>query len=82
METAKSGETGIHFAPQTVYALIHALERFQGMHCDQERIRRNALSFDREVFLREIGRIVLESCSEFDGSDPKPVEGLVLAGRP
>ena len=82
LETVINGETGIHFAPQTVDALIRALERFQGMHWDRERIRRNALLFDREVFMREISRIVRESCSEFDGSDPKPVEGLVLAGRP
>ncbi len=82
LETVISGETGIHFAPQTVDALISALERFQGMHWDKERIRRNALLFDREVFMREISRIVRESSSEFDVSDPEPVEGLVLAGRP
>ena len=82
LETFVSGETGIHFAPQTVDALISALERFQGMHWDKERIRRNALLFDREVFMREIGLIGRESSLEFDISDPKPVEGLVLAGRP
>lgn len=63
METVISGETGIHSAPQTVDALIRALERFQGMHWDRERIRRNALLFDREVFMREISRIVREICS-------------------
>ena len=82
METDVSGETGIHFAPQTVDALISVLERFQGMYWDKERIRRNALLFDREVFVREISRTAREGCSEFDGSDPKPEEVLVLAGRP
>ena len=82
LETVVAGETGIHFAPQTVDALIGALERFQGMHWDKERIRRNALLFDREVFMREIGRIVRESCPEFNGNDPELEEGLVLAGRP
>ena len=82
LETVVAGETGIHFAPQTVDALIGALGRFQGMHWDKERIRRTALLFDRGVFMREISRIEWECCSEFDGSDSKSVEGLVLAGRP
>ena len=76
------GETGIHFAPQTVDALIGALERFQGMPWDKERIRANALLFDREVFMREIARIVRESCLEFNGSDPIPGDVPVLAARP
>lgn len=82
LETVVTGETGIHFTPQTVDALIRALERFQGMHWDGERIRRNALLFDREVFMREISRIVRESCSKFNGSDPKPEEALDMAGMP
>ncbi len=82
LETVVSEETGIHFAPQTVDALISALERYQGMNWDRERIRRNALLFDREVFMREISRIVRESCSEFNGSDPRPEEVRVGAARP
>ena len=82
LETVVSGETGIHFAPQTVDALISALERFQWMPWDREPLRRNALLFDRETFVREISRIVRESWSEFKGSDPIPEEVPALAGRP
>ena len=43
LETVVKGDTGIHFVPQTVDALISAPERFQGMHRDKDRIRGNAL---------------------------------------
>ena len=81
LETVVTGKTDTHFAPQTVDALIRALERFQRMHWDKERIRRNALLFDREVFMREIGRIVRARRSEFLGGDPKMEKAPVLAGR-
>ena len=68
LETVVSGETGIHFAPQTVDALINAIEEFQHMHWDNERIRRNALHFDHAVFMREMNRIVQESWLQFNGS--------------
>ncbi len=82
LETVVTGKTDTHFAPQIVDALIRALERFQGMHWDKEGIRRNALLFNREVFMRETGRIVRARRSEFHGGDPKPEEVLFLAGRP
>ena len=81
LETVIPGETGIHFSPQTVDALISAIEEFQEIEWDQHCIRRNALLFDEEVFIKEMRRIVGESWSQFTGSSQELEEALVLQGR-
>ncbi len=81
LETVIPRETGIHFFPQTVDALLSDIEEFQGIEWDQERIRRNALLFDEEVFIKEMSRIVGESWSQFTGSPLELEEAPVLQGR-
>lgn len=81
LETVIPGETGIHFSPQSVDALVSAIEEFRGIEWDQQGIRRNALLFDEEVFIREMKRIVEESWSQFTGG-PQPLEEApALQGR-
>ena len=81
LETVIPGETGIHFSPQTVDALISAIEEFRGIEWYQQCIRRNALLFDEEVFIKEMSRIVGESWSQFTGSPLELEKALVLQGR-
>jgi glycosyltransferase involved in cell wall biosynthesis len=72
LETVISGETGLHFTPQSVDALVQAVRDFQGMEWDKERIRGHALQFDRSVFLREMDRIVRKAWAQHRGEAPQP----------
>ena len=76
LETVVPGETGVHFAPQTVEALIKSVRDFQGMVWDTDRIRRNALRYDQSVFLREMDLIVREHCADTRGADVVPAESV------
>ncbi|HEX7400874.1 MAG TPA: glycosyltransferase family 4 protein, partial [candidate division Zixibacteria bacterium] len=42
--------TGIFFYPQTKEALMDAVRRFESARFDPERIRANAIRFDRKIF--------------------------------
>jgi len=50
LETVREGETGLFFDRQDADALGAALERFERMTFDPQRIRENALRFDFSVF--------------------------------
>ncbi len=50
LETVKKGVSGVFFAAQTVEALVRAVQDFERMTFDEERVRGVAESFSREVF--------------------------------
>lgn len=50
VESVVSGETGVHFQPQTAEALAAAVEQFEQASWDPDVCRRNSLRFSIEVF--------------------------------
>jgi glycosyltransferase involved in cell wall biosynthesis len=78
LETVIPRETGLHFVPQTVDALINAVQVFQGMSWDKERIRRNALQYKRSIFLREMDQIVRQTWAQHGGDAHQLARPLVL----
>jgi glycosyltransferase involved in cell wall biosynthesis len=58
-EIVEAETTGVLFEEQSVDCLIDALERFDGMGVDSGAIRKSALRFGRERFLREFGELVV-----------------------
>ena len=55
------------FREQTVESLIEAIKGFEKVkdNFDSERIRENALRFDKEIFKRKIKAFIEEKYSEF-----------------
>ena len=58
LETVKDGETGVFFPEPTVDSLCAAMEEFESMRFDQETLVRHARGFGREVFLRNMRRVL------------------------
>jgi len=57
-EIVADGVTGLHFAPQTPEALADAVRRFASMKFDRRAIVRNAKRFSRDVFVRDLRRVL------------------------
>jgi glycosyltransferase involved in cell wall biosynthesis len=58
LETVVEGKTGIFFDRQTVESLLAAVNRFEKTEFDREQIRKHALSFNQENFIRQLKNIV------------------------
>ncbi len=54
LETVVDGETGIFFSPQTPAALNAAIEKFETMEWDREKIREHTEQFSKERFQENI----------------------------
>ena len=61
LEIIKEGETGIFFKEQTVDSLVAALKGFKMEKFSPQRIREQALKFDKEVFKKKIKEFVAQS---------------------
>jgi len=57
-QTIHPSHTGIFFYPQTKEALIEAVRRFDAAKFSPERIRKQALRFDRKVFKERIKEFI------------------------
>ncbi len=57
-ETVSDGATGTLFAEQTEQSLAAAIERFEGLHLDEQEVRANAARFGRERFQREMAEVI------------------------
>ena len=53
-ESVIDGETGIFFSPQTPEALNEAIERFETLEWDTEKIRARGMEFSKENFQKKI----------------------------
>jgi glycosyltransferase involved in cell wall biosynthesis len=53
-ETVIDGITGVRFAPQTVEALVAAIERFEQQRWDPSQIQANAARFTKDRFQRDL----------------------------
>jgi len=62
LDTVVDGETGILFGEQTVESLKGAIEKFEGMKFDKQKIRKHALKFDESVFKEKIREFVEAMC--------------------
>ena len=58
--------TGIFFCPQTTEALTDAVRRFESTRFDPERIRANAIRFDRKIFKEKIEEFIDRKLQEHD----------------
>lgn len=58
LESVRDGETGLFFQQQTPASLLDALDRFSATSWKPERMRANALRFDRQRFQDEIATVV------------------------
>jgi len=58
LETVVEGETGIFFEEQTPQSVIEAIEKFEKMSFDKQKIRNNALKFSKQVFVERIKNFV------------------------
>jgi len=69
LETVVDGTTGFFFEPQTADALADAILRFERAEpgFSRETIRRNALRFEKGVFLKRFGEFVREKVAEHQG---------------
>lgn len=54
LETVVDGVTGVFFSPQTPESLNQAIERFETMGWDRDRIREHAEQFSKERFQENI----------------------------
>jgi glycosyltransferase involved in cell wall biosynthesis len=59
-----SSHTGIFFYPQTKEALRDAVRRFESARFDPERIRANAIRFDRKIFKTKIREFIERKFAE------------------
>ncbi len=64
VESVIDRETGRFFWPQTVDALIEAINQFEPSDFNPERLRENALHFDRRVFERRIKKVIESAWKE------------------
>ena len=68
VETVEDGITGVFFDQPDSRALATAIEKFESMRWDQQRLRRHAEGFDQTVFafrvLQFLGSVAPSSCSE------------------
>jgi glycosyltransferase involved in cell wall biosynthesis len=68
LETVVDGNTGIFFDRQTPQSLIEAIDRFEKMEFDPQKIKAHAASFDREVFERRVGEFLEEKYKARQGN--------------
>jgi glycosyltransferase involved in cell wall biosynthesis len=57
-ESVLDGQTGVLFAEQDADSLADAIERFERLDLDEQRVRENALRFGRERFHREMAEAI------------------------
>ncbi len=60
-----SNHTGIFFYPQTKEALMDAVQRFESVQFDPERVRENVLRFDRKIFKEKIEEFIEVKFAEY-----------------
>lgn len=65
LETVLNNETGIFFNEQKVESLIKAIEKFDKMNFDKNKIRNHAKMFDEEIFKKKIKKFIDEKNEEF-----------------
>lgn len=65
LETVVDGVTGVFFKEQSPAAIMEAVQNIQNMTFDQQKIRKQALKFDKEVFKQKIREYIEQEYAEF-----------------
>ena len=70
LETIIEGRTGMFFRKQTTESLIKAVEKFEEIkdNFNPEKMRENALRFDKKIFKKEIKMFVERKYKEFENT--------------
>ena len=71
LETVIDGVTGVHFNEQTVESLSEAIERFENIDFDIEKITANAADFSETRFRKELYDYIMESYKRFNNGEVK-----------
>jgi len=58
LDTVLDGVTGVHFATQSVDALVAAVRRLEGLSIESAVVARHAQTFDTTAFVRQLGDFV------------------------
>jgi len=66
-ESVLDGSTGVLFAEQSVAALAEAIERFEGLELDEQRVRENARRFGEARFRAELAAVIEKAASDRGG---------------
>lgn len=66
LETVIDDRTGILFYESSIEALASAIYRLETLNLDSEKIRNNALKFDKQIFLQKFLAFVEHSYNELD----------------
>jgi glycosyltransferase involved in cell wall biosynthesis len=64
-ESVVDGETGLFFTPQTPEALNEAIEIFEKMEWDTEKIRARGMEFSKEKFQGRMHSYILQNCRQY-----------------
>jgi glycosyltransferase involved in cell wall biosynthesis len=62
-ESVLDGSTGVLFGEQSVTALAEAIERFEGLELDEQRVRENARGFGEARFRAELAAVIDRAAS-------------------
>lgn len=79
-ETVVEGVTGVFFDSQSPSAVVDAVEQFQSMDFDAERIREHAESFSISRFKREFTELADREWEQFSASRGESAESIALRG--
>jgi glycosyltransferase involved in cell wall biosynthesis len=77
-ESVLDGQTGVLFDEQDADSMAQAIERFELLELDGERIRENARRFGRERFRREIAEVIDRASRRSGGADDQHRAGRVV----
>lgn len=69
LETVISGITGVFFQKQTPEDIIKAVGVMQGMSFDSNVIKKNAVKFDKEIFIGKIKEFILQKYRDSKNAD-------------
>ncbi len=67
-ESVLDGSTGVLFGEQSVTALAEAIERFEGLELDEQRVRENARGFGEARFRAELAAVIDRAASARRGA--------------
>jgi len=82
LEIVKEGVSGIFFNEQTTESLIRALKDFNAAAFEPNRIRQEALKFDKEIFKQKIKKFVEESWEKYQKRNQREIIKLAPTHEP
>jgi glycosyltransferase involved in cell wall biosynthesis len=66
LDTVINGKTGVFFNKQSEVSIVNAVNEFENMQFDADVIRKHALGFSNEVFIKNFKALVEDKWKEFE----------------